>query len=224
MGFPQGVGGRVILDHVTAVDHSGSVIIDNLNLTLPNEGIVMIRTRDDAVRSLLVELVAGFCRPKRGHVLVGGTDAQRVEARAARRVVRATPALFPAMTPRQHVSMMAATMAADVESALRRIGWYHLGECLDRPASDLSPQTASELWVVMCTLGEFDIVLLDEPFVHLTTAATHSLQADVAGWRAEQKLVIIMSEEVPPGINPDVVLQLSPKPRNAEPGRLIHHG
>lgn len=221
MGLPQGFGGRVVLDHVTAADHSGSVIIDNLNLTLPNEGIVMVRTRDESVRALLVELIAGFRRPRRGRVLLAGAEAHRIESRGARRVVRAAPALFPAMTPRQHVSMMAATMNADIEATMPRIARYDLAECLDTPAHALPPQTASELWVVMCTLGEFDIVLLDEPFMRLTQGGTLSLQADVASWRADRKLVIIMSEDLPPGINPDVVLQLSTASRRSYSGRVM---
>lgn len=207
MGIKTDHNRRVVLHGVTLSLPATGKLFSNLSIELPNEGIVMVRA-NPRNRTALVELLAGHLKPQRGSVRIAVDLASSAEARGARRVARSRTALFPALSPRDHLLSAARSHGTDPEDLIRRIGTYELRMGLDSPVSSLGAGVRAELWLLLCTVGEFSIAILEEPFQDLGPNAQSWLQQEIALWRAAQRLVVIVAQALPKGVNPDVVLQL----------------
>lgn len=103
-------------------------------------------------------------------------------------------------------SDLAGTSRGD---ALARVERYRLTDWLDTRANELSAGTERKLWLLMCTVGTFDLAVLDEPFTGLDDQARTALLADLEGWRARGALVLVATHESPDGYVPDATIRFT---------------
>lgn len=176
---------------VTAGYGSRPAVLHDVDLWLPATGLTVVRGPNGSGKSTLVELASGYLTPRAGTVTIAGLPADRPEARAHRRVVRARPALFPAMTVHDHLALAAATTGTDREEVTARGHGYGLAPWFDADAGSLSTGNLRKLWVVMCTTGTFDVVLLDEPYSGLDPEAAELLTEELTGWALRRQVVVV---------------------------------
>lgn len=195
-------GVTVELRDVTAGYQAGRPVLTGLSAAFHRPGLVLVRGRNGSGKSTLLELCSGYLKPWHGVVTVNGVDAGSPRARQRRRVCRTEPALYPNMTTRDHLVFAARCLAADPDHGLARADYYGLGPWLGYAAKSLSTGNRRKLWLTMCTLGSFDVVVLDEPFNGLDVAGRDKLCAELADWSAE-KTVLLISHAPPPGVVAD---------------------
>lgn len=158
-------------------------------------------------KTTLLELASGYLRPWSGSVLVRGHDAHSEAARPLRRVCRTQPALYPSMTIREHLEFATLCVGQAPHEAVERAAAYELEPWLDHEAKELSTGNSRKLWIIMCTLGDFDVVLLDEPMNGLDALSVSVLAAEIECWRRTSAVVLI-AHHLPAGLSPDRTVSL----------------
>ncbi|MGW3276147.1 ABC transporter ATP-binding protein [Streptomyces kronopolitis] len=186
------------LKSVTAgYDQSAPVLVD-LSLSLPGRGLTLVSGRNGAGKSTFLELCSGYLPPWHGQVRVGDRDARDPQSRSVRRVCRTEVSLYPSMTVRNHLTFAARCHGISPDPGLKRAALYGLEKWLDHAAKELSTGNRRKLWLTMCTLGEFALVMLDEPFNGLDSAGIELLSAEMRAWSAYASVVLIAHD--PPAI------------------------
>jgi ABC-type multidrug transport system ATPase subunit len=181
----------VELDAVSAGYGQGPAVLEDVQLTLDQPGIVRLHGANGSGKSTMVEVLSGYLRPARGRVLLGGVPAASPEAAERRRICRTEPALYPMMNVRDHLVFASRWCGADPERALARADRYGLGPWLDSPAETLSTGNRRRLWIIQCTVGDFETLVLDEPFNGLDEDSTCVLIAELEGWARSCCIVLI---------------------------------
>jgi ABC-type multidrug transport system ATPase subunit len=189
----------VRISDVTAGYRQGAPVFTGLSAGFPAGGLVHVRGGNGAGKSTLLELYSGYLRPWTGEVQIFGVDAAAPAVRAVRRVCRTQPALYPYMTVHDHVRFASRCAGTDPGAALRRVHSLGLDPWLDHNAKSLSTGNARKLWYVMCSLGEFRTIFLDEPFNGLDTAGVATMCSDIETW-ARSKTVLLISHNLPPAL------------------------
>lgn len=187
---------------VTVGYQRGVPVLEDFSAAFPGGTLLLVSGPNGVGKSTLLELCSGYLRPWRGSVTVNGLPASSPEARAARRVCRTDPALYPNMTARDHIVFASRCVGDDPATGLRRADHYGLQPWLGHPAKALSTGNRRKLWLVMCTLGQFDTVILDEPFNGLDDDGRDKLCAELKEWPTT-KLVLLISHLPPPSVEPD---------------------
>lgn len=193
---------------VTAGYIRGSRIFDNASLSISGPGLFHLRGRNGSGKSTFAELASGYLRPWAGQVLVNGIEAASRDAREARRVCRAEPALFPAMTVHDHIVLTATARDVSPEPALDRAAMLGLGPWLGENAGSLSTGTAKKLWYLANTLGDFDLAVLDEPFNGVDADSVAVMAGEMREW-AKSACVVLIAHALQPEIEPDLVIEIS---------------
>jgi ABC-type multidrug transport system ATPase subunit len=181
----------VELDAVSAGYGQGPAVLDDVRLTLDEPGIVRLHGPNGSGKSTMVEVLSGYLRPARGQVRLGGVPAAAPEAHERRRICRTEPALYPMMNVRDHIVFASRWCGAEPERALARAVQYGLGPWLDAPAETLSTGNRRRLWIIQCTVGDFQTLVLDEPFNGLDEESSRVLIAELEGWAASRCIVLI---------------------------------
>lgn len=166
-------------------------MLDDVRLTLDEPGIVRVHGPNGSGKSTLVEVLSGYLRPASGRVLLGGVPAAVPEAHERRRICRTEPALYPMMSVRDHLVFASRWCGADPEIALARAARYGLGPWLDSSAETLSTGNRRRLWIIQCTVGVFEILVVDEPFNGLDEESTDVLIAELEAWATSRCIVLI---------------------------------
>ncbi|MCX4584520.1 ATP-binding cassette domain-containing protein [Streptomyces sp. NBC_01481] len=195
------------LKSVTAgYDQSAPVFVD-LSLSLPGRGLTMVSGRNGSGKSTFLELCSGYLPPWHGQVRVGDRDARDPLSRTARRVCRTDVSLYPSMTVRDHLVFAARCHGISPDPGLKRAVRYGLEPWLDHAAKELSTGNRRKLWLTMCTLGEFALVMLDEPFNGLDSAGIELLSAEMCAW-ATHASVVLIAHDPPATVAADTTITL----------------
>lgn len=180
---------------------NGGLVVEALALTLgafrlrkidfavsPDELLVILGP-NGAGKSVTLESIAGFHRPDRGRVLIGGRDVTALppERRNVGFVVQ-NFGLFPHLTVAQNVAIArrrghdaAARLATlplpgDVEGLLAYFGIAHLAA---RAPGELSPGEKQRVALARALAGAPDLFLFDEPFSALDAATGDQLRDEL---------------------------------------------
>lgn len=186
----QDQGVAVDVSGLTVGYERGKPVLQDFSVRF-GAGLVLVRGSNGSGKSTLLEACSGYLRPWQGSVTVGGVDAGDQQARALRRVCRTQQSLYPTMTVREHLALASRCLRLPVDEPLARARRYGLGDWVDQEARALSTGNSRKLWVIMCTLGQFDVVLLDEPFNGLDDDASEVLGAELQSWAQDRAVVLI---------------------------------
>lgn len=203
MGVDASNQKSILFDDVTFGYNPSKPIFKNLSMDFPFAAVIALRASNGAGKSTLVELSSGYLQPQEGKITICGMDASSPSARKARRVVRTKPSLYPTMSVFDHLAFTSKLVGSDLDQVLERVNKYHLEEWLDTKANELSTGTERKLWLIMCTLGKFAVVIFDEPFIALDDAARGVLLSEIDSWRSDGRLVVVATHEQPQDLHTD---------------------
>lgn len=192
---------------VVAGYRSSEPVFDGLTLEIYGFGLFRLEAPNGRGKSTLVELLSGYLRPESGSVLVNGIDAHDTRARRVRRICRTAPALYPHMNVEDHLVFASRLAGTDPSDALARAERLGLGQWLQARTDALSTGSIRKLWFVMCTVGEFQVAVLDEPFNGLDEDAVIMGSEELMSWSL-RRLVLVVCHSVPPGLRFDAVTRL----------------
>ena len=192
---------------VTVGYQPGRPVLSAFSMVLDGPALVQVQGRNGAGKSTVLELLSGYLPPWRGTVTIGGLDASRDDARRMRRVCRTEPALYPHMTVRDHLVFAARCRSADPGPGLERAKEYGLEPWFEHDAKSLSTGNRRKTWLIFCTLGDFGVVVLDEPFNGLDDESSERLVMELKNWAAT-RLVVLISHAPPVGVAADRVITI----------------
>ncbi|MFE7315780.1 ATP-binding cassette domain-containing protein [Streptomyces sp. NPDC057555] len=199
MHRPSHQNAAIEIRDVTVGYTEGKPVLSGLSASFKGRSLVWVQGGNGAGKSTLVELCSGYLPPWQGTVQINGMDAGTPEARSTRRICRTQPALYPDMTVRDHIVLASRCARADMEAGLIRAVRLGLEPWLDHAAKTLSTGNTRKLWYVMCTLGDFDCVVLDEPFNGIDQESVEKVAEEICQWGGE-RLVLLISHTLPPGL------------------------
>ncbi len=168
------------------VARGGRTVLDVDDLALEDGGITALVGPNGAGKSTLLEVLAFLLPPGAGRLVFDGTPVSAISAQAcAKRVglVSQNPYLLDrsvAANVRLGLSLRGVSghaAAARVDEALARLG---LAALADRHVRQLSGGEAQKVAIARMVALRPDVLLLDEPFSYLDTAATAELAALIA--------------------------------------------
>jgi ABC-type multidrug transport system ATPase subunit len=117
------------------------------------------------------------------------------------------------MTLHDHLVFASRCVGADPGEALGRAEALGLEYWFGTSARMLSTGNARKLWYLVCSAGEFDTVLLDEPFNGLDGESADTIVAEIRHW-SETKTVMLVAHSLPDGLFPDMDLHVAPSGRS----------
>jgi len=176
---------------VTMVHNPGTptevVALDGVDLLVPTGQFVTIVGSNGAGKSSLIQTVAGALRPTHGRVRINGTDVTRVPDHARARYVARVfdnphAGTVPDMTVEDNLALafsrghrrglrpaLSAARRAVMRDRLALLG-LGLEDRLAQPVATLSAGQRQSLTMVMATLQDPDVLLLDEHLAALDPA------------------------------------------------------
>ncbi|MGH6977218.1 MAG: ABC transporter ATP-binding protein [Stellaceae bacterium] len=172
----------------------GDFALDDVSFTLPDNDVMVVLGPNGAGKSVLLETIAGFHRPARGRIAIGGRDVTTLQPEQ-RRVgfVVQNFGLFPHLSVAQNVALGAhshrrrETRAerVDVATLLERFGIAHLGNA---SPIVLSPGEKQRAALARAEASDPDLFLLDEPFAALDAPARSQLRLELARFLHARRL------------------------------------
>lgn len=156
-------------------------------------------------KSTLLRLMIGLTIPDRGQVEFDGTAMDLDKAAALRQrmgYVIQDGGLFPHLTARQNVTLMARHLGRDGEGIRDRVETlcqltHFPGDALDRFPTQLSGGQRQRVALMRALMLDPDALLLDEPLAALDPMIRHELQTDLRDiFRTLGKTVVLVTHDI----------------------------
>jgi iron complex transport system ATP-binding protein len=183
--------------------YRGREVLHGIDLLFTGGERVALVGPNGSGKTTLLRTLAGTLRPASGDVALDGMSLAAIDARARARRIAVVPQTFTtpfAFTVREvaalgrtpYVGTFGRPAAADraaVERALERTG---CGPIADRPLAELSGGERQRAVLAMALAQEGDVLLLDEPTVHLDPAHQRST-LELVGRLARDRGVLVLA-------------------------------
>ncbi len=172
-------------------------------------GLHLLSGPNGSGKSTLMLALAGQLEPIAGSVFLGGHPAASDEARGLRSVVTSRPALIPSLTLRDHVELAHISLGLPREHIERRLGDYQLSAWIDAPCSELSSGNQQRSWWALSTVAPRPILLADEPFNAVDADGVGQMAADLNGWAANGRTIVMIAHDPPAGLHVSDTISLA---------------
>jgi len=167
-------------DHVS-LRYGDDVVVSDLDLDVPSEGVTMIVGANGCGKSTLLRALARLLKPSAGSVLLDGRPIHELSTRTVARTLGLLP-----QTPLAPDGITVAELVARGRHPHR--GWFGQHDAHDdlavaealaltgttelaqRPVDELSGGQRQRVWIAMALAQEPSILLLDEPTTYLDIA------------------------------------------------------
>lgn len=170
-------------------------------------GLWRVTGPNGAGKSTLLRAVAGDIRPGTGSVRLDGRDVHAdPPARRAIGWSPVEPELPDFLTVEEAWRMLAALRGRDGEASVGRLAELGLAGSVRLGACSAGMRRKAAL--VAALAGEPEVLLLDEPFASVDTAAIGVLRGWLADWRASRIVVVVHHGDL--GLEVDGEIALGP--------------
>ncbi len=182
-----------------------NVVLKDVNLELPGRQLVSIIGPNGAGKTTLLRVIAGVLKPVKGKVLLDGSDIYEMNPHERSRLVTYLPAessempglyveeyLFSARIPWITGIWESSKDIVLVSEIVDKLGLTNL---LRRRMNELSSGEKRRVQIAWCILREADILLFDEPTVHLDPSY-QSWVINMLREIAREKLVLVAMHDI----------------------------
>lgn len=160
------------------VGYDRTIIIPNLSLEIPKEKITMVIGANGCGKSTLIKAVSRIIPPRRGTVLINGSEIKRQAPREVAKKIAILPqsptapnglrvkelvtyGRFPYLSP------MGGLKKHDLEVVEWAMESTGIAQFAERPIEALSGGQRQRAWIAMALAQETEILVLDEPTTYL---------------------------------------------------------
>ena len=184
------------------VGYGDGDVLDGIDLALAPGGTTALIGPNGAGKSTLLRCLAGLLVPSAGSVGIDGTDLARLSRAQIARRIAVVPQLFETLFPFTVEEVVGLGRVArsgvfgragpeDRRAVAEAMGELDLGPLARRPIDTLSGGERQRAVIAMALAQEGDVLLLDEPTVHLDPAHQRATLARIATLAARRGLVVL---------------------------------
>jgi ABC-type Fe3+/spermidine/putrescine transport system ATPase subunit len=165
----------------------GAFRLDAIDFALSGGEILVVLGPNGAGKSVTLETIAGFHRPERGRVRIGGRDVTALapERRHIGFVVQ-NFGLFPHLTvegniaiARRHAPHFTASALPGAGDTAALLDYFGVAPLARRMPADLSPGEKQRVALARALVGAPELFLFDEPFSALDTQTRTQLRGEL---------------------------------------------
>lgn len=166
--------------------------VDHVNFTVPGGQVGILLGPNGAGKSTIIKSIAGLLRYE-GGVGIEGMPARSLEAKRIFAYVPEIPAMFEALTVREHLEYIRRAYQVEVsdeeiETLLKR---FEMEDKQDKLGNELSKGMMQKVSICCALLIHPKVILLDEPMVGLDPMAIKELKKVVLELRDQGTTVLI---------------------------------
>lgn len=167
--------------------------VDKVSFFVPDGQVGILLGPNGAGKSTIIKSIAGLLRYQ-GRIGIQGISSRTLEAKKIFGYVPEIPAMFDALTVREHVEYIRKAYAStitdeEIEEILRR---FELDDKQDKLGNELSKGMMQKVSICCALAIKPKVILLDEPMVGLDPQAIKELKKVVLELR-EQGVTVLIS-------------------------------
>jgi ABC-2 type transport system ATP-binding protein len=173
--------------------------LSNLSLKLEGAKCVGFLGPNGAGKTTTLKLFTDLIRPNSGEALINGLNVHTRKKKALESVgaLIETPEIYPALTPREGLSMIAeirgvpkAERNKSIEDSLREV---HMEEWIDKRMGKFSKGMKQRVCVASALLSDPTVVLLDEPTNGLDPRGMSEVRGIIKSLKGKNRLIFMSS-------------------------------
>ncbi|HVP23245.1 MAG TPA: ABC transporter ATP-binding protein [Conexivisphaerales archaeon] len=175
------------------------VALSNLNLKLEGSKCVGFLGPNGAGKTTTLKIFTELIRPSQGRALINGTDVHKDKKKALANcgTLVETPEIYPALTPRTALMMVAELRGIPKDERKRRIEEsiteVMMEEWIDKRVGKFSKGMKQRIDIASAILDDPDIVILDEPTNGLDPRGMSEVRGIVKSLKKKGKLIFMSS-------------------------------
>ena len=169
-----------------------TLAVDRVSFTVPDGTVGILLGPNGAGKSTIIKSVAGLLRFD-GAISIQGIPNRELEAKKVFGYVPEIPALFDALTVREHIEYVRRAYHSDItdeeiNAYLRR---FELYDKQDKLGNELSKGMMQKVSICCALAVKPRVLMLDEPMVGLDPQAIKELMEIVLGLKAQGVTLLI---------------------------------
>lgn len=170
-----------------------TLAVDKVSFFVPDAQVGILLGPNGAGKSTIIKSIAGLLRYK-GRIGIQGISSKEMEAKKSFAYVPEIPAMFDALTVREHVEYVRKAYGSEitdeeVEVILKR---FELDDKQDKLGNELSKGMMQKVSICCALAVKPKVILLDEPMVGLDPRAIKELK-DVILELKDQGVTVLIS-------------------------------
>lgn len=172
----------------------------DMDAEVPSGGALSLLGPNGAGKTTLLRLIAGLSRPTSGTIVIKGVDLEKngETIRNLFGVISHQTMLYDDLTARENLQFYGTLYGvASIDNRIDQvIGDVDLTGREDDQVRTFSRGMKQRLAIARAIVHEPDILLLDEPFTGLDTAARQSLASRIHGFREEGRTIVLATHDL----------------------------
>ena len=188
------------LEAVNLSKHFGPfVAVSNLNLRIEGSKCVGFLGPNGAGKTTTLKMFTDLIRPSSGEALINGVNVHthKKEALASVAALIETPEIYPSLTPREALMMIAEIRGVPTAERNKRIeeavSEVHMEEWLDKRVGKFSKGMKQRICIASALLSDPSILLLDEPTNGLDPRGMSEVRDIVKSLKGKRRLIFMSS-------------------------------
>jgi ABC-2 type transport system ATP-binding protein len=206
------------IDGVLSIEGIGKVygsrtVLRDLTFDVVPGTVTGIVGTNGAGKTTTISLLSGQLPLDRGRIARDGKTMRPADLAAITALIPESPAMYPTLTPREHLRFIALGRHLDASSGdrseelARRLNFTAY---MDQPAASLSKGNQQKTLIACALLADTPIVLLDEPFIGLDPPAQTELLALISELRSAGRAIVLTTHVLEFAVrSSDMVIALS---------------
>lgn len=169
-----------------------NLAVNHVSFTVPTGQVGILLGPNGAGKSTIIKSIAGLLRYQ-GGVGIERMPARTLEAKRVFGYVPEVPAMFDALTVREHIEYIKRAYDSDIteEETLQLLKRFELDDKQKKLGRELSKGMMQKVSICCALAIKPKVILLDEPMVGLDPAAIKELKEVVLELKAQGTTVLI---------------------------------
>ena len=175
------------------------VAVSNLNLKIEGSKCVGFLGPNGAGKTTTLKMFTDLIRPSSGHALINGVNvhANKKEALASVGTLIETPEIYPSLTPREALMMIAEIRGISAEARKEKIqevvAEVRMEQWIDKRVGKFSKGMKQRICIASALLSDPKILLLDEPTTGLDPRGMSEVRDIVKSLKGKKRLIFMSS-------------------------------
>jgi len=175
------------------------VAVSNLNLKIEGAKCVGFLGPNGAGKTTVLKMFTDLIRPSSGEALINGVNVRKQKKKALESVgtLIETPEIYPSLTPREALMMIAEIRGVPKAERKRRIeeavSEVRMEEWIDKRVGKFSRGMKQRICVASAILSDPSIVLLDEPTSGLDPRGMREVRDIIKSLKNKKRLIFMSS-------------------------------